>query len=75
MEKNIGTAEAAGALRHISRNESFKSYVLSAPGLHDLLLTLNLRFLLESKFSTYGLPVIRAVCLSEIGERRPWTTH
>ena len=38
MQENVGPTEAAVALRHISRNESFKSYVLETPGLHDLLL-------------------------------------
>lgn len=60
MEKNIGTAEAAGALRHISRNESFKSYVLSTPGLHDLLLKAVSRFI-GGESLTECLPKARAL--------------
>lgn len=60
MQENIGTTEAAAALRHISRNEPFKSYVLETPGLHDLLLKAVRRFI-GGENLTDCLPVARAL--------------
>jgi len=60
MQENGGPTEAAAALRHISRNESFKSYVLETPGLHDLLLKAVRRFIGGESLADC-LPIARAL--------------